>query len=107
MREIHDDQLRIHAEGDALHRGHGAILHRCAPGIPAREAACAQVLADTGATLVHPYADPAVIAGQGTAALELFGECGPLDALVVPVGGGGLAAGSGRYPAGTVLMRRF
>ena len=74
--------------------GYGAVLHRCAPGIAAREAACAQVVAATGARLVHPYADPAVIAGQGTAALELLATGGPLDALVVPVGGGGLAAGT-------------
>ena len=73
---------------------YGAILHRCAPGIPAREAACAEVQRDTGATLVHPYADANVIAGQGTAALELFAETGELDVLVVPVGGGGLASGS-------------
>jgi threonine dehydratase len=72
---------------------HGAILHRCAPGIAAREAACAAVQRETGASLVHPYADAAVIAGQGTAALELFAECGELDLLVVPVGGGGLASG--------------
>jgi threonine dehydratase len=75
-------------------RRHGASLHRCAPGIAAREAMCAQLQRDTGATLVHPYADPRVIAGQGTAALELFAECGALDVLVVPVGGGGLASGS-------------
>ncbi|GGJ95872.1 pyridoxal-phosphate dependent enzyme [Luteimonas terricola] len=73
---------------------HGAVMHRCAPGITAREAACAEVLAATGGNLVHPYADPAVIAGQGTAALELLAAAGPLDALVVPVGGGGLAAGT-------------
>src|SRR5690606_15422718 len=48
---------------------YGARLHRCAPGIAAREAACAQVQADTGGTVVHPYTDPRVIAGQGTAAL--------------------------------------
>lgn len=75
-------------------RRHGATLHRCAPGIAAREAMCAEVQRDTGATLVHPYADARVIAGQGTAALELFAECGALDVLVVPVGGGGLASGS-------------
>ena len=75
-------------------RRHGATLHRCAPGIAARETACADVQRDTGATLVHPYADARVIAGQGTAALELFAECGELDLLVVPVGGGGLASGS-------------
>ena len=75
-------------------RRHGATLHRCAPGIAARETACADVQRDTGATLVHPYADARVIAGQGTAALELFAECGELDLLIVPVGGGGLASGS-------------
>ena len=75
-------------------RSHGATLHRCAPGITTREAACDAVQRATCATLVHPYADAAVIAGQGTAALELFVECGELDLLVVPVGGGGLASGS-------------
>jgi len=74
--------------------GYGAIVHRCAPTIAAREAACAQVQADTGAELVHPYTDPRVIAGQGTAALELLQSAGALDALVVPVGGGGLASGT-------------
>lgn len=73
---------------------HGATLWRCAPGIAAREALCAQVQADTGATLVHPYADRQVMAGQGTAALELLHSHGPFDLLVVPVGGGGLAAGT-------------
>ncbi len=72
----------------------GAILHRCAPTIAAREAAAEKVRADTGATLIHPYADPRVIAGQGTAALELLRETGPLDALIAPVGGGGLIGGS-------------
>lgn len=73
---------------------YGAILHRCAPTIAAREAAAEAVRARTGATLVHPYADPRVIAGQGTAALELLRETGPLDVLIAPVGGGGLIGGS-------------
>ena len=73
---------------------YGAILHRCAPTIAAREAMCAQVAADTGASVVHPYTDPRVIAGQGTAALELLTAQPALDALVVPLGGGGLAAGT-------------
>lgn len=72
----------------------GAVLHRCAANLSAREAACAQVQADTGATLVHPYTTTGVIAGQGTAALELLTAHPDLDALVVPVGGGGLAAGT-------------
>lgn len=73
---------------------HGATLWRSAPGIAAREQLCTQVQADTGATLVHPYADAQVIAGQGTAVLELLQAEGPFDVVVVPVGGGGLAAGS-------------
>ena len=73
---------------------YGAVLHHCAPTIAAREAMCAQVQADTGGRSVHPYTDPAVIAGQGTAALELLSAQPDLDALVVPLGGGGLAAGT-------------
>lgn len=75
-------------------KAHGATLHRCAPTIAAREAMCAQVQADTGATVLHPYTHPQVIAGQGTAALELLTAHPDLNALVVPVGGGGLASGS-------------
>ena len=73
---------------------YGATLHRCAPTIAAREARCAELQAELGAELVHPYTDPRVIAGQGTAALELL--CSPerFDAVIVPVGGGGLAAGT-------------
>jgi threonine dehydratase len=79
--------------------GYGAVLHQCAPSIAAREAMCAQVQQATGAELVHPYTDPRVIAGQGTATLELLNQNGlrdsaAFDALLVPVGGGGLAAGT-------------
>jgi threonine dehydratase len=73
---------------------YGAVLHRCAATIAAREAKCAQVQADTGAELVHPYTDFRVIAGQGTAAMELLANDTAFDALIVPVGGGGLAAGT-------------
>ena len=73
---------------------YGAVLHRCAPTIAAREAMCAQVAARSGGRIVHPYTDPHVIAGQGTAALELLTAVPDLDVLVVPLGGGGLAAGS-------------
>ena len=74
---------------------HGATLWRCAPTQAAREAECARVQRETGATLVHPYADARVIAGQGTATLELLRQAGaPLDVVVAPVGGGGLAAGT-------------
>jgi threonine dehydratase len=72
----------------------GAVVHHCTSNQHAREAACARVQAITGATLVHPYTSAAVIAGQGTAALELLTAHPDLDALVVPIGGGGLAAGT-------------
>lgn len=88
---------------------YGGILHRCAPTIRAREEATVRVQRDTGATLVHSYADPRVIAGQGTAALELLNATGGLDVLVTPVGGGGLASGcslalSGLAPACELLL---
>src|SRR3546814_12998872 len=75
-------------------QAYGAILHRCAPTIAAREAKCAQLQADTGAELVHPYTDPRVTAGPGTTASDLPGTVGALDALVVPVGGGGVGGGT-------------
>lgn len=80
---------------------YGAQLHTCAPTIDAREAAAARVQADTGATLIHPYTHPHVIAGQGTAALELLNAQGPLDTLVAPVGGGGLLSGTAIAAAAT------
>jgi len=58
-----------------------------------REAIAAAILEETGATLVPPFDHPLIIAGQGTAALELLEETGPLDALIAPVGGGGLLSG--------------
>ncbi|WP_425494195.1 threonine ammonia-lyase [Lysobacter soli] len=73
---------------------YGATLHRCAPTIAAREARTAELQAQLGAELVHPYTDPRVIAGQGTAALELLCTPERFDAIVVPVGGGGLASGT-------------
>jgi threonine dehydratase len=58
-----------------------------------RESIAAGILKETGATLVPPFDHPLIMAGQGTAALELLSETGPLDALIAPVGGGGLLAG--------------
>lgn len=72
----------------------GATLHLCAANILAREQTAARVQADTGAEMVHPFTDPRVIAGQGTAALELLDAEPDLDILVVPVGGGGLLSGT-------------
>ena len=71
----------------------GGILHRCAPGTPAREAACAEVQRATGATLVHPYADARVMAGQGTIVPELLRQAPDLDVVITPIGGGGLISG--------------
>ena len=82
----------VRAKLDAIERA-GAILHRCAPNQAAREAKCAEVQRATGAELVHPYADTRVMAGQGTLALELLRQAPGLDALITPVGGGGLASG--------------
>jgi len=75
-------------------RGFGGQVRLCPATVVAREAACAAVQAETGATLVHPYNDWRVIAGQGTAALELLADFPDLDAVIAPVGGGGLLSGT-------------
>ncbi len=75
-------------------RDFGAETTFCAPNLAAREATASAVQARTGATFVHPYDDTFVIAGQGTAALELLEECPDLDAVAAPLGGGGLLAGT-------------
>jgi threonine dehydratase len=72
----------------------GARIVRCAPTMAARNAATESLIAETGATLIHPFDDPQVIAGQGTAGLELLREYSDLDALLTPVGGGGLLSGT-------------
>ncbi|SNS60157.1 threonine dehydratase [Sphingomonas laterariae] len=72
----------------------GGEVQFCAPTITAREAMADAIAAERGATLVHPYDDLLVIAGQGTAAMELLDEVGPLDAILAPVGGGGLMSGT-------------
>ncbi len=58
-----------------------------------REGLARELAADRGLALVHPFDNPRVMAGQGTVALELLDQAGELDALVVPVGGGGLISG--------------
>jgi threonine dehydratase len=77
-------------KGAAL--AYGARIVTCPPA--ERETTAARLVAEHGYTFVHPYDDDAVIAGQGTAAKELFEQVGELDLLVVPVGGGGLISGS-------------
>jgi len=75
-------------------RGLGVEPILCEPSNASREATAAEVQRETGATMIHPFNDPRVIAGQGTAALEILQQLPKLDALIVPVGGGGLLAGT-------------
>jgi threonine dehydratase len=74
--------------------GYGAEIIFCEPTLVAREAGLARVVAETGAEVIHPYDDFRVIAGQGTAALELLAEIPDLDVIIAPVGGGGLMSGT-------------
>ncbi|GAB2538378.1 pyridoxal-phosphate dependent enzyme [Rhodanobacter koreensis] len=83
----------VRAKVEAIERA-GAVLHRCAPTQAAREEMSAEVQRATGAVMVHPYADTQVMAGQGTLVLELLQQVPRLDALITPVGGGGLASGA-------------
>ena len=75
-------------------RRYGARLVDCGADLADRERALAKVLRETGATFVPPYDDDHIIAGAGTAAAELLDECPDLTQIWVPVGGGGLAAGT-------------
>jgi threonine dehydratase len=74
--------------------GYQARVVECEPTMASREAITSQLIGETGAHLIHPYDDPAVIAGQGTAAIEFMEQVPALDALLVPVGGGGLISGT-------------
>lgn len=75
-------------------KGYGGKVVLCEPTNEARQATADKIVDETGATFLHPSNDLPVIIGQGTAALELLNEVSDLDALFVPVGGGGLAAGT-------------
>ncbi|HET8950280.1 MAG TPA: pyridoxal-phosphate dependent enzyme [Solirubrobacteraceae bacterium] len=77
----------------AATRGYGAEVIAFDRYGSDREALLAELVAERGAVPVHPYDDPRVMAGQGTVALELLEQAGPLDLLLVCVGGGGLIAG--------------
>jgi threonine dehydratase len=73
--------------------GYGGLITFCEPTLEARESTLDGIRLETGATLVHPYNDERVIAGQGTAALELLEDVPDLDVIIAPVGGGGLLSG--------------
>lgn len=73
--------------------GYGGIVHESGPSLAEREAMTAQIVAETGGQSVPPFDHPDVIAGQGTACLELLEDAPDLDAVIAPIGGGGLLAG--------------
>lgn len=75
-------------------RRNGGEVHRCESTQAAREAGLERLVAEQGCVPIPPYDHADVIAGQGTAALEMFGQVDELDAIVTPVGGGGLVSGS-------------
>lgn len=78
----------------AATEGYGAEVVTYDPATEDREAVSARIAAERGLCVVPPYDDARIVAGQGTAALELLQDAGPLDTLLVPCGGGGLLAGS-------------
>ena len=73
---------------------YGAHIVFCEPTEEAREATCAEVIRKTGATLIHSFENEHVMAGQGTAAVELLEDVPDLDLVMCPVGGGGLLSGT-------------
>ncbi|MBX6312383.1 MAG: threonine/serine dehydratase [Isosphaeraceae bacterium] len=92
----------------AATEGYGARIVTCEPTLASREAAVEREVAAHGYTLIHPFDDWRVIAGQGTVAWELLDQAGPLDQIVAPVGGGGLLSGTalavaGKSPGTTVI----
>ena len=74
-------------------KGYAGIVVECEPTLAAREASLRQVVEETGAHVIHPYDDDRIIAGQGTVGLEVLDQLQEIDAIVLPVGGGGLLAG--------------
>ncbi len=80
------------AKKDAV-SGYGGKITECEPSTSSREEIFARVQAETGADFVHPYNDPRVIAGQATCSLELVDQVGELDAVIAPIGGGGMVSG--------------
>ena len=77
----------------AAARGYGATIDTEAPGSPEAFERLHQLLAETGRTLVHPFDDPLVMAGQGTVGLEIVEDVPDVDVVLVQVGGGGLVSG--------------
>ena len=78
----------------AATRSHGAEVVLDGETVAEAQLRCEQIQSERGMTLVHPYDDPLIMAGQGTIACEMLEDAGDLDCLVIPVGGGGLIAGN-------------
>ena len=81
-------------------QGYGARTVESGPTLAEREGTTQRIADADGAHVIHPYDDADVVAGQGTVALELMRQAGPLDALLVPIGGGGLTSGTVLAAAG-------
>ena len=75
-------------------RGYGGTIVECEPSTSSREETFARVVASSGADFVHPYNDPRVIAGQATCSKELLTQVDALDAVIAPIGGGGMISGT-------------
>ena len=75
-------------------KGYKAEITLCEPTLEARRTTLEKIAKKTGATVIHPFNNPDVIAGQGTAALELIEDIEDLDAIIAPIGGGGLMSGT-------------
>ncbi len=75
-------------------KNYGGLITFCEPTLESRETTAERIIGETGATFIHPYNDYRIIAGQGTAALELLDDVEELDVVMAPVGGGGLLSGT-------------
>ncbi len=86
-----ENSLRVKIEAV---KGYGARVVLCEPTLEAREVGAQRLLVETGAAYIPPYDHPEIVAGQGTATLELLEQVEGLEAVVAPVGGGGLSSGA-------------
>ncbi|HKK45559.1 MAG TPA: pyridoxal-phosphate dependent enzyme [Balneolaceae bacterium] len=96
-------KVKVHAVKD-----YGAKIIFCEPTQEARESTLREVVDSSGATFIHPYDNPDIIMGQGSAAIELLEDHPDLDIILAPIGGGGLMSGtaiaaSGLAPKATVI----
>ncbi|HAW08140.1 MAG TPA: serine dehydratase [Bacteroidetes bacterium] len=86
---INSSQVKINAVEE-----YGGEIYFCEPNLKARESKAQEILDKTGAIFIHPYDNPNIIEGQGTAAKEMYQTLGTLNAIIAPIGGGGLMSGT-------------